>query len=104
MRAGGLRHLAVIESVVESRDATGAVIKTWEEFAVLRVEEVSRQGREFFSAQQVNAEISAIFRARYIPGVAPKMRMQVDGVVYDILGADPDNRRRELTIACKSRG
>ena len=97
-----LRHLIAIQVATDSRDATGAPVKTWTDYLPnLRAEMLTSGGREFYAAQKLNAETQVVFRTRYVPNITPAHRVYHNGVAYDIIRvADPDGRARELQIAC----
>lgn len=103
MRAGNLCNRVIIQQTTESRDSsTGSVINTWGTFATVwaAVEPIS--GREYFSSQQVNSEITARIRIRYLPGVTSKMRISYDSRLFDIQSViDIDEQHRELHFMCK---
>ena len=103
IRAGELRHRVTIQQLVESQNEYGEITTTPQTFASVwgAVEDLS--GREYFAAQQINAEVSTRIRIRYRAGVVPKMLAVCDGRIYDILAVlDPDGRRRELHLMCKA--
>lgn len=99
MRAGLLRHKIEIEQVTETRTSSGAVTETWAVFATVRARVESLTGREYFAAQQVQAENQKRFTIRYIPGITYKMRIKYNSNYYDITSIiNPDERNRELIL------
>lgn len=91
---------------IERRDVTGKsdsgediygwvlVVTRWAEF-------IANRGQEQFNALQKRAESDGIFRIRHYPGVAPEMRVQCDGEIYDITAVTPMRGRvtgLELTV------
>jgi SPP1 family predicted phage head-tail adaptor len=98
MRAGTLRHRITIEAATVA-NVYGEEVETWSAIAEVFAAREDLSGREFFAAQQTNAEVTTRFRVRYIDGVTAKMRVYSDGVPYDIESVqDPDGRRRELIL------
>ena len=87
MRSGELRHklkiLEPVESIVD-----GEVIQNWDEPASLFAEVwgavLPLIGREYWSARQVNAEISGKVRIRYLSGVTAKMKIKFGTRMLDI--------------------
>lgn len=87
MSAGPRRHLVDIERRVTPSPATdqyGQPVEQWEVWRSIwcAVEQLS--GREYWAAQQVNAEDVARFESRYIAGVATDMRIRWGASLYDI--------------------
>ncbi|MEK8132913.1 phage head closure protein [Paenibacillus filicis] len=62
------------------------------------------RGREFFSAQQVNAEVTTRIRLRYRDGIDRTMLVRFKGVVFEILYViNPNYENKELQLMCKER-
>lgn len=84
MRAGTLRHLIVIQEPTETKDSQGQPIKSWAEYATVHANVLPLRGREYFDAEQINAETTTRFIIRYIPGITEKMRVSYDSKLYNI--------------------
>lgn len=115
MKVGKLRHRIILQQRADAENANGEVIPTWTDLAEVwgSIEPVS--GREYFAAQQVNAEITARIVIRYMAGVNAAGRLlhqinQSDSPaeydVYDIVSAleDPVVLKRWITLLCVRRG
>jgi SPP1 family predicted phage head-tail adaptor len=111
MRAGQMRHQVTIESSSISQSSTGATTTTWAAFATdiwAAIEPIS--GRELFSAQQVQSNLSTRIRIRHLAGVHEKMRVKyvnrdAETVYYDIESVIPLNERgAEMHLMCTRRG
>ena len=99
MQAGKLRHLVTIEAVTETPNGYGELTETWATFAQVWASREDLTGRELFAAQQFSATVTTRFTMRYLAGVTSKMRIQSDGITYDIdYPSDPDGRGRTLII------
>lgn len=99
MRAGRLRRQITIEVGTATQDATGQEILSWATFATVRASVEPLNGKESFTAEQEQAKATTRFRVRYIEGVTPKMRVNYDGRLFNIVSVlDPHDRRRELHI------
>lgn len=99
MRAGRLRDRITIQQVAETRSGSGAITETWSDVATVWAAVEGLSGREFWAAQQVNAEGSLRITIRYLAGIVPKMRALFGTRVFDIQAAtDLDGRRRELQL------
>jgi SPP1 family predicted phage head-tail adaptor len=59
-------------------------------------------GREFFAAQQVNAEVTARIRLRYLPGVTRQMQVKFGSRTFAIESViNVEERNRELQLMVK---
>ncbi|MBA3562893.1 MAG: phage head closure protein [Gammaproteobacteria bacterium] len=109
MQAGRLRHRVDIQRPLELLDEAGQPEVTWvnqAESVPASIEPIS--GREFFAAQQVQADATTRIRIRYRPGLTEKMRAvhTMDGLteLYDIESIiHLDERRREMHLMCRRR-
>jgi SPP1 family predicted phage head-tail adaptor len=99
MRAGSLRHRVTIQQATVTRDAIGGEVKTWEAVADRWASVEPLTGREFFSAQQEGAQLSARIRLRYLAGIVPTMRVVHGSAVYDVKAVvNVEGRSRELHL------
>jgi len=51
-----------------------------------------KDGKEFWAAQQVNAELSGLITIRYTTQINPKMIMKYDSIPYEIISVIPKER------------
>lgn len=59
-------------------------------------------GREYFAAQQINAEVSTKIVIRYLKGVEPTMRVNFKDRYFEILSViHMAERKKELQLMCK---
>jgi SPP1 family predicted phage head-tail adaptor len=101
MRAGRLRHRVVVETPTE--DINGGAT-TWAPLATVYAGVEPITGREYFGAQQVQAEITHRVVMRYTAGVTAKHRVRFGARVFDIRAAiNRDERNRELELLCVER-
>ncbi len=101
-RIGDLRHRVTIQQVTETRTASGAVQDAWADVATVWAAVEPLSGREFWAAQQVNAEVTTRVRMRYRPGVMPTMRVMRGTHTYDILAVlNLRERGDEMHLLCK---
>jgi SPP1 family predicted phage head-tail adaptor len=100
---GGLRHRITIQKSTTAPDDYGQPIETWDDFATVWAERNDLTGREQWSAQQIQAEITTRFRIRYLSGISPLMRVVHGAETFEIVAPpqDPDGRRRDLHLLCK---
>ena len=101
IRAGRLRHVMEIEQATETRNAIGEAVQTWATFATRRVSIEPFQGREFWSAKQVNAERQLRVRMRHVDGLTTKMRLNwmAQSRIFDILSVvNASERNHEMIL------
>lgn len=108
MRAGRLDRRVVIEVRSVARDATGQEVETWSPAKTVWMGKRDVRANERWGAQQVVAEIDAVFTARWRPGdvrlSTDNHRLVYAGRVYNILGITELGRRGGIEIACAGRG
>lgn len=96
-----LRERITIQQPARVADAHGQMVETWTTFATVWAAIEPLQGREFFSAQQENAETKTRIRIRYREGVMPDMRVVYDSRYYNIRSViNPREHDREMQLMC----
>ena len=101
MRAGQLRHQVVIQQPTETQDSQGQPVKSWGTFATVHANVLPLKGREYFNAQQINAETTTKFVIRYLAGITEKMRISYDSKLYNIQGiVNVGERDRIIELMC----
>lgn len=104
MKAGRLRERISIQRRVNSLNDFGESKGVWSTLADTWAGVEPIAGREFFTAQQVQSDITTRVICRYskaLSDVTPKDRIQHGPVYYDIRSViDVDNRHRELQFMC----
>ena|ERR1043166_7876409 len=97
--AGTLNRYVVIEQATETQNARGEAVPTWSTFATVFASIEPLSGRELFTAQQRVADVTHVVRLPYQPGVLPKMRLNYNGRLFNILtvlNLQEANRKLEL--------
>jgi len=84
VRSGQMRRKIRIEELTETRTSSGAITESWSTYKTVRAEVLPVSGREYFSAQTVNAQNTVKFNTRYMIGITTKMRIIYDGRTFDI--------------------
>lgn len=104
MKAGRLdRRITIQQRTEGSRTAAGEETFTWTDLVSMPAEFMPNRGQEIFSAQQKHAELDAMFRTRYYPGLKAEMRLIHEGVTYDIVATVPmRGRNTGLELYCKT--
>lgn len=106
MKAGRLNRHVMLQRRVESQNDMGEVTWVWEDVCAMWAEIAPMSGREFFAAQQVQAEASHNITIRWRPGVTAEMRViEVcePTIAYDIVAPLANARRTEIVLKCKTR-
>lgn len=116
MQPGELRHRITIQRKSSSQDDWGEPIDEWSDvWTNVPAKIEASSGREFWSAQQVQAEVITEITIRWRDGVTPMHRIihqtslqaavsPQELTIYDILGSIEDTTgRRWLTLACVRR-
>ena len=103
MNAGRLRHRIDIQQELTTQNAYGEPTQSWVTFAsglYCSIEPI--RGKEYFSADMVQAEVSHRVRMRYMPGVHPKQRIKYCNRYLDIIDAiNILEQNKELELMCK---
>lgn len=101
MRAGRLRHRIQIQEQTSSVDDFNTPINEWTTVATVRAAVEPLLGREFYQAQQVNAEVTTKITLRNRDGVVPRMRVLFDERWYDIQSVQRVREvRHEMVLMC----
>jgi SPP1 family predicted phage head-tail adaptor len=101
MRAGKLRRRASLQRKQVTQDGYGAEIASWAEFAVVAAGVEPLQGREFWTSQAEQGEISTRITIRFRDDVKAEDRVVWGDHTYDIEAVVADERGRELQLMCK---
>lgn len=102
MQSGKLDKLIEIQQTPIRQAEGGEPAPEWEALAQVWAELVDQRGREFYAAQQVNAETTAVFRIRKRTDLNAKMRIRypVDSEnYYNIAGIAESDGRAGLLIS-----
>jgi SPP1 family predicted phage head-tail adaptor len=105
VRSGNLRHLIRVEQKAIDVSGDGDRTETWTTFAEVWASVETGNGREFFAARQVIADLTHTIRMRYIVDITPDMRIAYDDLktgrtrYFDIKSIlNPDERDEMLTM------
>lgn len=103
MRAGRLRTRVAIErKVAVENTALGGETITWSPYLERYGEAINQSGREFQSIAQRHAEVAAVYRIRYTPGLSPAThRVKVGTRPMDLIAViDVGERHEETQLVC----
>ena len=101
--AGILRETIVVEEQVETRNALGEAVPTWQTFTSRRasVEAISYAEQE--RRKQIGGIGTFVVRCRYVPGLTGKMRVRWSSrsnrILY-IASVVEKNNREEHELTC----
>lgn len=102
MQIGKLRHRVTIQKQINSQTDYGAVVTKWRNIATVWAEVKPLSGREYFSAQQVQSEVTTQIWIRYQKGIEPTMRVVHNDKHYEILAVLNHNGLGiSLQLMCK---
>lgn len=102
LRAGDLNRRITIQEKTATADSTGQMIESWADLGTIWTAVIMSGGKEFYAAQKLRADVTAVFKVRFTRAITPVNRIIYDGRTFEILSAnDPDGMRRELHISAK---
>jgi SPP1 family predicted phage head-tail adaptor len=107
IKPGELRHKVKILAPPTTQNDFGEIDLSneseWTTFKEVWASVEPLKGRELFTAQQINSEITLRIKMWYVPGVKAKMRIESRGQTFEIVGPPIDNKQmnRELELMCK---
>ena len=103
MRAGTLRTRVEVQRIAEERDEHGGIVSSWKTIANVWASIVPLSGREYWSAQQVQSDVSHGVTMRYFEGLTNKHRLKLlhSQRVLNIKSVvDVEERHREMQLMC----
>jgi len=102
VRAGKLNKIATFRRKTIAYDGYNTPIETWADAMSLYTDIITTGGREFYAAQKVQAETTALIRLRYNSKINELMRVEFGNATYEILAINNvDQKNKELRISVK---
>lgn len=102
MEIGRLRHRITLMRQVNEVNDYGATITKWKSIATVWAEVKPLSGREYFSAQQVQSEITTQIWMRHLDGIKPSMRVKFGKRFFEIVAVlNTQERNVSLQLMCK---
>lgn len=97
-----MRVRVTIQRPVEgSADATGGKPITWSSVVTVSATILPENGREFYRAQQVIAELTQVIKIRYRSGIDETLRLKLGKRILNIVSVvNVDEAGRELLLHC----
>lgn len=113
MKVGRLRHRGILQRRVDAELEGGEIVPDFVTVAEIWISIEPMSGREYFTAQQIAADVTTSIKMRWRPGIDSTYRIlhQISGdsppayEIYDITEAleDPIILRRWITLLCTKR-
>lgn len=104
MNIGKLRHRIIIQTQRNRPSEYGAVVAEWHDLHTAWAEVKPISGREYFSAQQVQSEVTTQIWIRYRDGIEPTMRVAHKGKLYEIVSVlNYQGLNKALQLMCKEK-
>ena len=100
INAGELNKRITLQAPTVTRGGDGAEIIVYADIATVWASYLVQGGREFYSAQKINAETTAVFKIRYRANLDTRYRVYYNKRYFYILFID-DSIPGELKLACK---
>ena len=102
MNIGKIRHRIILLRQVNEVNDYGASTQTWKRVATVWADVRPLSGREYFSAQQVQSEVTTQIWLRYLDGIMPTMRVKFGKRTLDIVSVlNTQERNVSLQLMCK---
>ncbi|WGE81829.1 phage head closure protein [Actinobacillus equuli subsp. haemolyticus] len=102
MNIGKLRHRITLQKQTNVQNDYGAFVSQWQNVATVWAEVKPVAGREYFSAQQVQSEVTTQIWMRYRHGIEPTMRVEHNGKHYEIVSVlNYQGLNKALQLMCK---
>lgn len=93
-----------MQQQVNTQNDYGAFVTTWQDIATVWAEIKPISGREYFSAQQVQSEVTTQIWIRYRDGIEPTMRVAHKGKLYEIVSVlNYQGLNKALQLMCKEK-
>jgi SPP1 family predicted phage head-tail adaptor len=99
--AGELNKQIIIQAKTITRNTYNEPIAVWEDLATPWANIITTGGKEYYAAQKLNAETSAVFKIRY-RRISTLNRIKYGNRIFEILSiSDPEEKHFELLLSCK---
>lgn len=102
MQAGKLNRRVSIQARTVTYNTMNEEVEAWAHSFYTWAQVVTTGGGEFYAAQRLNSEVSAVFNVRYDKDITIYHRINYGGRTFDILSVnDVDGGRKKMQIAAK---
>lgn len=102
MNPGQYDKRILIQKKIVEHDSYNQPIEVWKDKHELYASIVNTGGGEFYAAQKLNAQTTAVFKTRFNKLVTVLDRIKYNGRIFEILWVnDVDEKHVELQISAK---
>lgn len=100
---GEFRHVITFQTLSKKRSSYGSSAKEWVDVKTARAAIYPVSGKEFFSAEKINSEVSHKIQIRYIAGITSDMQIKFGERTFEIKGPPINFQERNilLQLMCK---
>ena len=102
---GELRHKIIFQKLNtdgDNQNGYGEPIEIWDDILITRAGIYPLSGKEFYSAETVNSEVTHKVNIRYAKGLSPDMRIKFGDRLFFIISIiNFQEKNVELQILCK---
>lgn len=102
---GEFRHPITIQKVDKKRNDYGELVEGWIDFLEIRAGIYPLNGKDFFTAETLNSEVSHKINIRYVEGITSAMRIKFGNRYFEITSPPINFQEKNilLQIMCKER-
>jgi SPP1 family predicted phage head-tail adaptor len=99
--------LTIQRNTASTQNTFGELVPQWSPLArnaVVWGSIEQKNGREFFSGQQINPDVNVVVTMRFRSDITPRDRFKINGTsrILEIVAmSDPDGGQRYLVCACR---
>lgn len=102
MNPGNFRTRIMVQKKYLTYNSYNEPIETWKDSIELWSDVINTGGGEFYAAQKLNAQTTAVFRTRYVSSISSLDRIRYGNRIFEILFInDVSERHIELLISAK---
>ena len=102
MDIGRMRHRVILQSKTSTQDETGAAIETWATERTVWGDISPLNSREYWSAQQVQSDVTHRVILRYYSGLRTDWRIKYGTRIFDIRSViNVDERDEQHILLCR---
>jgi SPP1 family predicted phage head-tail adaptor len=100
---GEFRHIIIFQKKSGVQNSYGENTDDWIEVIKARVGIYPISGKEFFTADTVNSEVTHKITMRYMPGITSDMRIKFGERIFQLISPPINFQERniELQLLCK---
>jgi len=102
MNPGQFRTRIMVQKKSITYNSYNEPIETWKDSIELWSDVINTGGGEFYAAQKLNAQTTAVFRTRYVSSISTVDRIKYGNRIFEILFInDVSEKHVELLISAK---